>query len=48
MSLFWGRHEDSWEPEGGESREWRDLKPGDLLANSRKMGRSLTHVASLA
>lgn len=39
MSLFWGRHGDCWEPEGGERREWRDLLPGDLLQNGRQVWR---------
>jgi hypothetical protein len=26
-----------WEPQGGEHRQWRDLKPGDLVANGRKV-----------
>lgn len=39
MSVFWGGRGDMWEPEGGEHREWRDLKPGDLLASGRKVWR---------
>jgi hypothetical protein len=26
-----------WEPEGGERREWRDLRPGDLIVLQRKV-----------
>lgn len=37
MSLFWGRHGDMWEPEGGEHREWRDLQPGDLVVSEREV-----------
>ncbi len=37
MSVFWGRDGTMWEPQGGELREWRDLKPGDLIAGSRKV-----------
>jgi hypothetical protein len=39
MSLFWGRYGDSWEPEGGERREWRDLQPDDLVVLGRKVWR---------
>ena len=39
MSLFWGRNNDCWEPEGGERKEWRDLSPGDLVVNGRKVWR---------
>lgn len=39
MSLFWGRRNDCWEPEGGERKEWRDLAPGDLITISRKVWR---------
>ena len=39
MSLFWGRRGDSWEPEGGERREWRNLQPGDLVVFSRAVWR---------
>jgi hypothetical protein len=37
MSLYWGRRGDSWEPEGGERREWRDLQPGDLIVLRREV-----------
>lgn len=39
MSLFWSRYGDSWTPEGGEQREWRDLAPGDLIQLGRKVWR---------
>ncbi len=39
MSLFWGRHGNCWEPEGGERREWRDLLPGDLVVFEREVWR---------
>lgn len=35
MSLFWGRHGNMWEPEGGERREWHALQPGDLIVLDR-------------
>jgi hypothetical protein len=38
MSLFWSRH-GTWEPEGGERREWRYLLPGDLVVFERKVWR---------
>lgn len=37
MSVFWGRDNNMWEPQGGECKPWRDLKPGDLLAIQRKI-----------
>lgn len=38
MSLFWSRH-DTWEPQGGQRKPWRDLQPGDLLALERRIWR---------
>lgn len=37
MSVFWGRRGDMWEPQGGELKQWRDLQPGDLIVNHRKV-----------
>jgi hypothetical protein len=39
MSTFWGSDGDMWEPEGGERREWRDLRDGDLIATYRAVWR---------
>jgi hypothetical protein len=39
MSLYWGSYGGTWEPEGGERRDWRDVKPGDLFAFGRQVWR---------
>ena len=39
MSLYWGSYGGTWEPEGGERRDWRDVGPGDLLAFDREVWR---------
>jgi hypothetical protein len=39
MSLYWGSYGGTWEPEGGERRDWRDVGPGDLLALGREVWR---------
>lgn len=39
MTVSWGSRGDLWEPDGGESKDWCDVAPGDLLANSRKVWR---------
>jgi hypothetical protein len=37
VSVFWGRRGDSWEPTGGQCKEWRHLQPGDLIVVDRKV-----------
>lgn len=39
MSLFWSRYGSGWEPQGGQSKPWRDLEPGDLIEADRKAWR---------
>lgn len=39
MGLYWGSYGGTWEPEGGQRRDWRDVKPGDLLALNREVWR---------
>lgn len=37
VSVFWGPRGNMWEPQGGERKEWRELQPGDLVVNGRKV-----------
>ena len=38
MSLFWSRY-NTWEPQGGHHKPWKDLERGDLIEADRKAGR---------
>lgn len=38
MSLFWSRY-NTWEPQGGHSKPWKDLERGDLIEADRRAWR---------